>query len=324
MRTANANNQIKTLKPGKLPRSKLLRIDLLYAFEAAARLLSFTKAATELSLTQSAISRQIQQLEENLHSALFIRTHRAIALTPAGRILHRAVSDSFERLLDAQARIHGTTQSRQVSVSCTPGFASLWLIPRLATFTANHPQVDVRISAVYEVIDIEKTRIDVAVRFAPIGSAKGAALFEETVMPMCAPKLVKVNKAILRKPSDLEAFTLLAADMPNGESLTVDWDPWLRVMGITQLHMKSILRFSQYSDAIAAAVAGQGVVIGRLPLLKEYLKDGRLVAPFQSNAANTRRGYFVMLSARAENNRDAQDFARWLHQEADQTMPSPI
>ena len=324
MRTENVNNPADTIKLRTKPRSQLLRIDLLYAFEAAARLSSFTKAASELSVTQSAVSRQIQQLEENLQSALFERTHRAIALTPAGQILFRAVGDSFERLLDAQARIRSSSQSRQVSISCTPGFASLWLIPRLASFTADHPQVDVRISASLELVDLERTQIDIAIRFAPIGSTKGASLFEETVVPMCAPNLGKGKGVKLKKPSDLEAFTLLAADMPNGQSLTVDWEPWLRVMGITHLHVKNTVRFSQYSDAIAAAVAGQGVVIGRLPLLKEHLKDGRLIAPFRSGAATSRRGYFVIISERAELNLDAQDFARWLRREAEQVTSIPI
>ncbi len=114
-----------------MPSSELLRIDLLYAFEAAARHLSFTKAADELALTQSAVSRQIQQLEDNLHAPLFERHYRAITLTEAGQILQRAVSDSFERLLNAQARIQNSRQHKQLAITCTPAFASLWLIPRL-------------------------------------------------------------------------------------------------------------------------------------------------------------------------------------------------
>jgi LysR family transcriptional regulator, glycine cleavage system transcriptional activator len=310
-------------KQGSLPRSELLRIDLLYAFEACARLLSITQAASELHLTQSAVSRQIQQLEENLQCPLFHRKHRAIELTLAGQILSRAVNDSFERLLDAQARIRSTSSARQVAITCTPGFASLWLIPRLAKFTADHPLVDVRISATSVLEDLERSGIDVAVRFAPMASTKGLPLFEETVLPMCAPRLAKGRGATLKNPVDLAAHTLLAVDMPHGQSLSVDWEPWLNIMGMTHLSMKNTVRFSQYSDAIAAAVAGQGVVIGRLPLLRDHVREGRLVAPFKG-AAISRRGYFVLVAKRSENNRDALDFVHWLRREAEMARLSGV
>jgi LysR family transcriptional regulator, glycine cleavage system transcriptional activator len=312
---------------GLTPRSELLRIDLLYAFEACSRLLSITLAAAELNLTQSAVSRQIQQLEANLQCALFVRKHRAIELTPAGQILSRAVSDSFERLLDAQSRMRSLASARQVSITCTPGFASLWLIPRLAKFTADHPLVDVRISATSVLEDLDRTGIDVAVRFAPTASTRGLPLFEETVLPMCAPSLVKGRGASLKKPADLAMHTLLAVDMPHGQSLSVDWEPWLSIMGMTHLSMKNTVRFSLYSDAIAAAVAGQGVVIGRLPLLRDYVREGRLVAPFKG-AANSRRGYFVLVAKRSEINPDAHDFVHWLRREAELArlsgMPSAL
>ncbi len=128
-----------------ITRHELPPLDLLRSFDAAARNLSFTLAAHELFLTQSAVSRQIQQMEAALGVPLFERRHRALALTDAGHTLHRAVVDCLERLRDATALVRTATQMRHVSVTTTPGFASLWLIPRLARFTANHPQVDVRI-----------------------------------------------------------------------------------------------------------------------------------------------------------------------------------
>ena len=299
------------------PRSAQLRLALLPAFEAAARTLSFTRAAQELFLTQSAISRQIQQLEAALGTDLFERRHRALALTEAGRVMQRAVNDSLERLRDAAAAVRASSGPRQVAITCTPGFASLWLIPRLARFTADHPQVDVRISATLEVLDLARSGIDVAVRFVPSGRGQGPALFEEEVQPLCAPQLLLDESRPLARPADLAHHTLLAVDMPHGEALTVDWEPWFEVMGLDRVRMANSLRFTQYADAVAAAVAGQGVVIGRLPLLGELVKAGRLVAPFSGRAA-TRRGYFVALSPQGAANADAREFAGWLLAEAEQ------
>jgi len=302
MRRENANSE------HALPPLELLR-----SFEAAARTLSFTQAAGELSLTQSAVSRQIQQLEASLGVLLFERRHRALALTEAGRVLQRAVVDSLERLRDATARLRAVPPPRQVALTCTPGFATLWLIPRLARFTATRPQVDVRLSATLEVQDLERNRLDLAVRFVPIARGTGPALFEESVMPLCAPALA----GTLRTPADLARHTLLAIEMPNhAEAPTSDWEPWLQVMGLPELRMKNSLRFSQYADAVAAAVAGQGVVIGRLPLLHELVHGGQLVAPFGAGAAS-QRGYFIERARRAAGNADAQDFVRWLRAEAE-------
>ncbi|ROZ61425.1 LysR substrate-binding domain-containing protein [Ramlibacter sp. WS9] len=299
------------------PRSAQLRLELLPAFEAAARTLSFTLAAQELSLTQSAISRQIQLLEASLNTPLFERRHRALALTEAGRVMQRAVEDSLERLRDAAARVRGASGPRQVAITCTPGFASLWLIPRLARFTAVHPGVDVRISATLEVVDLARSNIDVAVRFVPSSSGQGPALFEEEVQPLCAPALANDPARPLNKPADLAQHTLLAMDMPQGSALTVDWEPWFEVMGLQGVQMASTMRFTQYADAVAAAVAGQGLVIGRLPLLAELIRAGKLVAPFGGRAA-TRRGYYVAVSPHAAGNADANDFVAWLRTEAEQ------
>ena len=139
---------------------------------------------------------------------------------------------------------------------------------------------------------------------------------------MCAPQLLEDGSRPLRQPADLAHHTLLAMDMPQGEALTVDWEPWFQVMGLQGVQMANTLRFTQYADAVAAAVAGQGVVIGRLPLLAELLRSGRLVAPFRGRAA-TRRGYFVAMSPQATGNADAQEFVGWLLAEAEQARKAP-
>ena len=325
MRSENA----KAVKPRESPdtrparqaflRQDLPRLDLLRSFEAAARTLSFTMAAQELFLTQSAVSRQIQQLEADLGLALFERRHRSLELTAAGSTLQRAVVDCLERLRDATALMRASTAARHVAVTTTPGFASLWLIPRLARFTANHPQVDVRVSATLDLQDLQRNQLDLAVRFCAIADAVtdglGMPLFEETVLPVCSPALLADRTNPLKKPADLARHTLLTVDANRGMAFTEDWEPWMRVMGLPELRPKNTMRFTLWADAIGAAVAGQGVAIGRFPLLDAMLRDGRLVTPFKGAAAS-QRGYFVAMSARAHNNPDALDFAKWLRAEA--------
>jgi len=305
-------------KPAE-PRSRQLRLDLLRTFEAAARHLSFTQAAAELALTQSAVSRQVQQLELSLGASLFERRHRALVLTEAGRIMRRAVEDSLERLRDAAARVRSTSAREQVTLTCTPGFASFWLIPRLARFTATHPDVDVRISATLDLVDLERGDVDLAVRFVPSAEGRGPLLFEEEVQPMCAPALLRDAARPLKTPADLERHTLLTVEMRDAP-LTADWEPWLGLMGLASVHMAHTLRFTQYGEAVGAAVAGHGVVIGRLPLLADLVRQKKLVAPFRSPAAS-RRGYFVTLAPQAAHNPSARAFADWLQSEARQAPP---
>ncbi|HEY8361156.1 MAG TPA: LysR substrate-binding domain-containing protein [Ramlibacter sp.] len=301
------------VKTRPAPRSSRVRLDLLYAFEAAARHLSFTAAGEELALSQSAVSRQIQQLEQNLGAPLFERRHRALVLTEAGRIMQRAVQDSLERLADAGSRVRPAPVSRQVAITCTPGFASFWLIPRLARFTATHPHVDVRIAASLDIVDLERSDIDIAVRFVPSTDGNGPLLFEEEVQPMCAPSLLLDPKRPLRRPADLQQHTLLTVDLPG--TPTMDWEPWLQVMKLDTVRPANTVRYTRYSEAVEAAIAGQGVVIGRLPLLAGLVAEGRLVAPFRSRAAS-RRAYFLEQPQRAAGNPHAQDFVQWLLAEA--------
>jgi LysR family glycine cleavage system transcriptional activator len=296
------------------PRSRQLRLDLLHAFESAARHLSFTRAGAELFLSQSAVSRQIQQLEESVGAPLFERRHRALALTEAGRIMRRAVEDSLERLRDAAARVRSTSGAQPLTVTCTPGFASFWLIPRLPAFTAAHPDAEVRIAATLELMDLERGSVDVAVRLVPVARGQGPLLFEEQVQPMCAPKLLRDARRPLKTPADLEQHTLLTVEMQDAP-LTVDWEPWLQLMGLASVHMAHTVRFTRYGEAVAAAVAGQGVVIGRLPLLADLVREKKLVAPFRGAAAS-RRGYFVALAPQAVHNPSARAFADWLQEEA--------
>lgn len=191
--------------------------------------------------------------------------------------------------------------------------------PRLAHFTAQHPDVDVRISATLELLDLDRSQLDLAVRFCPTEDGLGTPLFEEWVVPMCSPALAANAANPLQQPADLVRHTLLAVDQHPGMPLTVEWDPWARLMGVSEVRMKNTVRFTQYADAVAAAMQGQGVVIGRLPLLAELVESGRLVTPFGS-CASSQRGYYMVSGVRGGANPDAQDFVRWLRSEADAAL----
>lgn len=316
-----------------IDRKDLPRLDLLRSFEAAARHLSFTLAAQELFLTQSAVSRQIQQMEGELGLELFERQHRALALTPAGTALYRVVLDCLERLRDTtvalRAQADRASAQRQVSITTTPGFASLWLIPRLARFTLAHPQVDVRLATSLDLEVLERKGFDLAVRLVANERAQADArasgatvtpVFDEMLMPVCAPALLKRSDAPLRSPQDLARHTLLGLqfDMAPGvptDNPLEDWEPWLQLMGLHEVRGLNMLRFTQFTEVVSAAVAGQGVMMGRFPLLAPHLKSRQLVAPFKGRAAS-QRGYYLLQAPRAQANPDAQDFAAWLLAEA--------
>src|ERR1700674_609061 len=170
-------------------RFNLPPLDLIQGFEAAARNLSFTKAAEELFITQSAVSRQIRALEEHLSVSLFERRHRALALTDAGRTLYRAATGLLERLQEVTDGLRTAGATRHLIVTTTSGFASLWLIPRLRGFTALQPDVDVRISATYKAINLERSLVDAAVRLCEAADAtEGVALLVgEELFPVCSP-----------------------------------------------------------------------------------------------------------------------------------------
>lgn len=285
-------------------------LEPLLAFEAAARHLSFTRAAEELFITQSAVSRQIRQLEEDLHGKLFERRTRALLLTDNGRVLYAVAQEVLQKLHESAEQLRGAKQARTVMLSTTPGFASLWLIPRLAGFTRRHPEVDVRISASNDFVNLERAALDIAIRYAPPESAAGAVrLFGEEVLPVCSPALAADARKPLRQPGDLRRHVLLQLDNPRAAWL--EWDLWLHVLGLRGMRPAGMLHFDQYDQLIHAAIGGQGVALGRLPLMKQLLRDGRLVAPFSKTVPST-RAYFLLRSRHSVRKREVDAFVDWL------------
>jgi LysR family glycine cleavage system transcriptional activator len=291
-------------------------LDFLRGFEAAGRRLSFTLAAEELFLTQSALSRQIKALEDALGVALFERRHRALVLTPAGAAFHREVADALESFAGAVDRMRGATRTPALTVSTTVSFASLWIIPRLATFRERHPEVEVYVSADDRVVDLARGDVDVAVRYLPESRAPEGAvrLFGERMTPVASPRIVH-KAAPLRTPADLTNHVLLHLDDPDGRTPWLDWRSWLTSNGQPGLKPAGALRFRLYDQVVQAAVGAQGVALGRLPILAEHLRDGRLVAPF-ARKFDSARGYFAVAAPRATEREDVAAFVAWLADEA--------
>ena len=287
----------------------------LEAFEASARHLSFTKAADELALTQSAVSRQIAALEAHYGLPLFRRLHRALRLTDDGQTLFRAVGEVLGQLHQVGGELKRERRAKTVVVTTTPGFAGLWLIPRLAGFTAARPDVDVRISAVYSLVNLERDGVDLAVRYqAEEAVGEGAELlFGEVVLPVCSPRLLRDPARPLKTPEDLRHHVLLHLDSGPGADLQ-DWPIWLRAMKLEGLKPASVLHFSQFDQLINAAVNGQGVALGRSPLLKQLLRERKLVAPFKKAIASP-RSYYLVQSNAAARKPEVQEFAAWLRAE---------
>lgn len=296
------------------PRWQVPPLELLLAFEASSRHLSFTKAADELSLTQSAVSRQIQALEASLGARLFERRTRALLLTEAGQRFHQVAQQVLAELDDATQKLRGAAAARTVTVATTPGFASLWLIPRLNGYLQAHPGVDVRISASYEMTNLEREGVDLAIRYASDDEMKGQRpLFAESVLPVCSPSLAADPARPLREPADLRAHVLLHSD--DARYSWMEWNLWLHAHGLRELKTAGALQFNQYDQLVQAAVNGQGVALGRLPLLRGLLKERKLVAPFPRSVVSS-RGYYVVRSARAAGKPEVKDFEVWLLREA--------
>ncbi|MBS0320385.1 MAG: transcriptional regulator GcvA [Proteobacteria bacterium] len=296
---------------------KLPSLDFLRGFEAAGRTLSFTRAAEELFLTQSALSRQVKALEDALGTPLFTRRHRSLALTPAGESYHQAVTEVLRHLANATDIAGARPREPGLTVTTSVSFASLWLIPRLANFRVREPDVEVYVSADDRTVDLARGEVDLAVRYLAERSAPDGALrlFGERMMPVASPRLLADPRTPLSKPADLAHHVLLHIDDVDGRLPWLNWNAWLAANGEPALKPAGSARFRLYDQLIQAAVAGQGVALGRLPLIAEHVRDGRLVAPFAQRYAST-RGYYVLVAPHAVERPDVIAFVHWLDDEA--------
>jgi len=294
-------------------------LDLLRGFESAARHLSFTRAAAELFITQSAVSRQIQALEEFVGAALFERRHKALTLTEAGQAYYRTVTAALDQVREATRKLREARHGHVLTVTTTVSFASTWLVPRLSRFRRDNPGVDVRITATHEVVELERDGVDLAIRDCAVASAPPGAihLVGEHLAAMCAPSYVreaKAKKTPLARPEDLRHHVLINLHDPSGRWPWLSWAQWLEANGVQDLTPAGMLTFDQYDQVIAAALHGQGIALGRMSITQVHRQEKRLV-PLFGRRQCLERGYYLVFAKGAEERPEVKKFRDWVRRE---------
>jgi LysR family glycine cleavage system transcriptional activator len=296
---------------------RLPPLTALRAFDAAARHMSFAKAADELNVTPAALSFQIKSLEDHLGAQVFRRLNRAIELTDAGRALLPGTRDGFAALSAAWRTTRRITSQSVLTVTAGPAFTSLWLAPRLYTFAAAHPEIELRFSASFNIVDFDRDGVDVAIRFGQ-GQDPGLfslPLFDEWLTPMVTPKMAED----IRRPEDLPKLTLLQDEQSSFIKPPVNWAAWFKVAGVnvdpSDIHGP---RFNQADHPVSAALAGAGALMGRVSLTEAALREGRLVMPFDLSLKSGAT-YRVVCPEGSEKRPRIAAFIDWVTSEVDKT-----
>ncbi|WP_440053868.1 transcriptional regulator GcvA [Pseudoalteromonas sp. T1lg65] len=270
-------------------------LNALKAFEAAARHLSFTKAAEELYVTQAAVSHQIKILEEHLGLKLFLRKNRALLLTEEGQGYYLDIKDIFTQLVDATEKLLARGAKGSLTVSLTPSFAIQWLVPRLSKFNERHPEIDVRIKAQDQDDNSLTDDVDVAIYYGRgnWNSVQMHKLHTEYLVPLCSPFLLTGPKP-LNQPNDLAQHTLLH------DTTRRAWKAWMKTAGVRNVSADAGPIFSHSSMVLQAAIHGQGVALGNSVLAKPDIDAGRLVIPFSHHLESKNAYYLVFREAQSE------------------------
>lgn len=286
----------------------------LRAFEAAARHLSFTKAAQELGVTPAAIGHQVKALEDYLQTPLFHRLTRALRLTEAGRAALPELSQGFDQLAAGVAQIRKRRDDNELTVSVSPSFGAMWLVPRLEKFRRRHPDIDIRLDGTDRLVDVKTGEADLALRYGPGGYAgvRSDWLFSQLNTPVCSPALLTGDVPLL-SPKDLRHHILLHIDWKEAEA---SWRMWLLAAGLEDIDPTRGPRFSMESMAVQAALDGQGVALIGDILVADELAAGRLIRPFAAGLSTPLTFSYYLLSAedRADEPKIAA-FRRWLLEE---------
>lgn len=289
---------------------RLPSLNALLAFEAAARHGSFTLAARELHVTQSAISHQVRTLEDELGLRLFDRLGRTLQPTKAGRRLAKAASEGLQLIRRTVAQLQ-PGQRRTLVVSVLPSFAAHWLLPRLQRFQQEHPHIELKLDSTSRLADLQSGEADLAIRYGP-GRYRGlvhARLFGESLFPVCTPALARE----LRQPEDLARVTLLHDEPTAAHG---GWPSWLREAGV-RADARRGPTFSDTNLLLRAALEGQGIALGRSVLVEQELAAGRLVRPFPQMVRS--RFHYGVVTSRAQQRRpEVQQFSAFLLREAGQ------
>lgn len=288
--------------------ARLPSLNGLRAFEAAARHMSFTLAAAELNVTQTAISHQIRRLEEELGIRLFVRQNRALSLTPEAKEYLPGIRAAFNDLRLAADRLLRKDDGNVLTVSTLASLAAKWLLPRISDFQEKHPGIDVRITTSTALVDFKSGGVDAAIRYGR-GQWPGLRadwLMADRMFPVCSPELLK--RKPLRKPEDLANHVLLHSSSGNDD----DWRLWLTAAGLpANLSRQPGVTFDLMFMTVQAAIDGLGVAMGRTSYVQDDIKKGRLIVPFEIELPVDAGFYLVSPEARADTPK-LSTFRKWL------------
>ena len=294
---------------------RLPSLNALRAFEAAARHLSFSRAAEELNVTKAAISHQVKALEVDLGVPLFQRLNRDLVLTAAGQTLFPEVSEAMGIMAAAVKRLHHQDRAGELTVTTMDSFAARWLVPRLGRFRKDYPGIDVRIATSDERVDFARENVDLAVRYGA-GSWPGLnveRLMTEEVFPVCAPAMLQSGPP-LKRPPDLKNHTLLHDDMRE------DWRMWLMAANEHGVDADKGPSYQHSNLVIQAAEQGDGVALARSVLVEDALASGRLVKPFDVSLP-VEYAYYVVCPKANLSRPKVKAFRSWLFREAKIAKP---
>ena len=290
---------------------RAMSLDAIRGFESAARHLSFTAAAEELFLTQSAVSKQVKSLEDALGKALFLRGGKGLSLTVEGRQLFEAARMALAQLASAVDGLLAVDRV-SVSVTTTPSFAALWLAPKLAKFQQLEPTIDVRVDASEARVNLEREGLDLAVRLnPPVPRDEGPApLLQEQALLVAAPAVA----ARIHAAADILRLPLLVYYDPTTRFAWMSWTAWYQRLGLNHSPQQPCLYFSQYEHVLTAAAQGAGVAIGRTPLVLPLLESGKLQVVLPGHTVDG-LCYSIVTSAHSAGRPAVQKFSAWLEQE---------
>ncbi|MAI90760.1 transcriptional regulator GcvA [Ponticaulis sp.] len=298
-------------------KDRLPPLNALKAFEAAARHLSFTKAADELDVTPGAISQQIRLMEEYTNVPLFRRTGRQVLLTDSAQAALPLVRDAFDKLTEAGRIMRAPARKGKVMISCAPSFAAKWLAPKLDRFHSEHPEIEAWVSADMGLTDFTTADTDLAIRYGRgvYEGLKSEKLMEETVLPVCSPRLMEGPDAIQR-PEDLARHTLLHDESSERDPSCPDWSSWLTARNADNVDGKRGPRFNQSMLVIEAAASGRGIALAKKAIAAADLASGRLVAPFPDGSTLIDFAYFIVWPKGRTQSIESRTFIKWLKAEA--------
>ena len=294
-------------------------------FDVAARFLSFKRAAAELHVTQGAVSQQIKHLEATLGCKLFYRLPREIKLTEEGQRFAMVVDRALREIEQEARALSGTQAATEIRLRAGPSFALRWLVPRLGEFYARYPHIKLFITAAYGYLDPARREFDLAVEMikGKVPTLQTEALMDEYLVPVCSPEYL-AKHTFLKRPADLARCTLLHDGHAwTGDSEDAEWRYWLNEAGATNVDSTQGQFFTLANLAIEAALAHQGVAIGRASLISDWLQAGRLVMPFKQQIKSPRR-YFLVYPKELISRPGMQSVIRWLQEEAKKFDPCSV